>query len=202
MTLFMLASCSSEDARDKEQKEASTKQATEEISQNLPKTKDESILIEGQKKPTNLTLYNDKILPFYTYYSSADFEVNNVDSPQDGRKARFVSKNSKDVFLEIFLPPNQMNVEDLSKSVKSDKGVIKQNNWRIFESRKEVSYPWVKEKITIGRQTGKVQTVLGDVLIGEDKGRAFYVIEHFPGEYVEAFGPRFHLILDNLRFKD
>ncbi|WYL96503.1 MAG: hypothetical protein HEQ35_24260 [Gloeotrichia echinulata IR180] len=40
---------------------------------------------------------------------------------------------------------------------------------------------------------------MGNVYIGQQNGKAFYVISQFPGEYGDGFSPRADLILQNLQ---
>jgi hypothetical protein len=44
--------------------------------------------------------------------------------------------------------------------------------------------------------------VIGAIYIGEDKGKAFYILTHYPAEYSDGFEPRSAVILENLQFRE
>ena len=60
---------------------------------------------------------------------------------------------------------------------------------------RNVPYRWAKEKIVFS----KGKNIVGNVYIGQQNDKVFYVISQFPGEYGDGFSPRADLILQNLQ---
>jgi hypothetical protein len=78
------------------------------------------------------------------------------------------------------------------------------NNWELVDRTDVISYPWAKEKLTYQQQTQNTagEMAIGAIYIGEDEGKAFYVLTHYPAEYSDGFEPRSAVILENLQFRE
>ncbi len=163
-----------------------------------PATKTATIYIEGEKTPITLKLYEDYKTLFTTYFPDQEFIAEGVSSGE-GTGVKFIvnfdgSKN-ENAYISVFFPNNVQTIEQLESFVNSKSGLIASNKWSIISRSAKVSYPWAKEKIDF-RQG---QEIIGTVYLGEQNGKVFYVINHYPAEYGDGFAPRADLILQNLK---
>ena len=176
--------------------------STTKAKQSRPGTKTETISVEGEKQQVSLKLFSDPVVPFTTYFP-ADFIVDRGGS-DEGTGVRFTSKingaTNEKAYVHAFLPAKPPNVARMKTVVTGARGLLATNKWKIVSRTNKVNYPWAKEKIVF-EQRAAGQNLTGNVIIGENKGKAFYVITHYPAEYGDGFEPRANLILKNMQFK-
>lgn len=156
-----------------------------------------TISLEGEKTNISLQLYQDKNL-FSTYFPSEDFlvETKNSDTEKTVKFiANFGGYKNENAYLQLALSNNLKTLAEVKKFINSKNGLIASNQWRVVTRSSNVSYPWAKEKITFS----KGKDIIGDIYIGEENGKVFYVITHLPLEYGDGFLARTDLILSNLQ---
>ncbi|TAF03190.1 MAG: hypothetical protein EAZ77_17655, partial [Nostocales cyanobacterium] len=108
--------------------------------------------------------------------------------------ANFGGVKNENAYIQITFPDNFQNIGELKNFINSKDGIIAANKWKVISRSKTVTYPWAKEKIAFS----KGEDIVGDIYIGEENGKVFYVITHLPMEYGDGFSPRADLILSNL----
>lgn len=163
--------------------------------------------IEGQSVEVELKLFNVVDLPFTTYVPAKDFQ-GNVDGSGEGQGIKFyyspTGKKDENAYVQMFLPSSPNSVEDIRQLILGDEGVMAGNQWELVDRTDVISYPWAKEKLTYQQQTQDTpgEMAIGAIYIGEDKGKAFYILTHYPAEYADGFEPRSAVILENLQFRE
>ncbi|BAZ30073.1 hypothetical protein NIES4074_25290 [Cylindrospermum sp. NIES-4074] len=160
-------------------------------------TKTATITVEGEKIPVTLKLYEYSNL-LTTYFPDKDFIAQGSGSGE-GSSVRFIAnfggtKNEK-AYIHFAFLNGLRTLPQVSRFVNGKNGLIASNGWRVVNRTRNVPYPWAKEKIIFS----KGKNITGAVYLGEQKGKAFYVITHFPGEYGDGFPPRADLIFRNLQ---
>ncbi|QIR37441.1 hypothetical protein HCG51_12455 [Tolypothrix sp. PCC 7910] len=164
---------------------------------NRPATKTGTISIEGEKTPTTLRLYNQYSDLFSTYFPEKDF-IAEGNSSGEGTGVRFIanfggSKNDN-AYIHVAFLNDLKNLNQLRSFINGKNGLIASNGWRVVSRSQKVAYPWAKEKIVFS----KGKDIVGDVYLGQQNGKVFYVILQFPVAYSDGFPSRADLILQNL----
>jgi hypothetical protein len=161
-----------------------------------PANKTATMLIEGEETPIELKLYEEQNL-FSTYFPPEDFVVESQ-TLQQQKAVKFVVNfggvKNENAYLQLIFPENAENIEAIKNLITGENGLLASNQWQIVQRDHNVPYPWVKEKIAFS----KGQDIVGDIYIGEENGKVFYVITHLPIEYVDGFAAREKLILNDL----
>ncbi|MFM2061958.1 MAG: hypothetical protein RLZZ507_1628 [Cyanobacteriota bacterium] len=163
---------------------------------NRPPNKTATISVEGEKTNINLKLYQEKNL-FSTYFPEEDFLVETATSDQPKRVkfiANFGGIKNEDAYIQITFTDNFQNIAEVKNFITSKEGIIAANKWKIVSRSNTLTYPWAKEKIAFS----KGEDIVGDIYIGEQNAKVFYVITHFPLEYGDGFSPIEDLVLSNL----
>ena len=167
-----------------------------------PSTKTDTLSIEGEKTQVTLKLYDKASGVFTTYYPDKDF-IAQSRTLGEGTGTQFIynvgERQNQNVFVALFFPTKATTLEQL-KQVAQQRGLIQANQWQVVTRTTQVPYSWAKEKI-VYKKRGSSQNVIGEVYVGETKGKAFYVVTHYPAEYGDGFAPRADLILKNLQVK-
>ncbi|AFZ22594.1 hypothetical protein Cylst_0219 [Cylindrospermum stagnale PCC 7417] len=162
-----------------------------------PSTKKATISVEGEKIPIALRLYQYSDL-LTTYFPEKDF-IAEASSSGEGQSVRFFAnfggKQQKNAYVHFAFLNGLKNLGQVKSFVNGKNGLIASNGWRVVNRTRNLPYSWAKEKIVFRGS----KNLVGAVYIGEQKGKAFYVITHFPGEYGDGFPPRADLILRNLQ---
>jgi hypothetical protein len=160
--------------------------------------------VEGKVIEMELRLFDRPALPFTTYVPIKDFQ-NEVGSSGQGTVAQFFfspkGKKNASAYVQIFLPTQQTSVDDMRNLLLSDSGLLASNNWQLVDRTDIVSYPWAREKLIYQQRSGK-EKFLGSIYIGENQGRSFYALTHYPAEYSDGFEPRSTIMLENLQFRN
>lgn len=161
-----------------------------------PPNKTATMLVEGEKTSIDLKLYEDKNL-FSTYFPPEDFLVETETSAQQ-KEVKFIANfggvKNEDAYLKIVFPEKLQNIEAVKNFINGENGLIASNKWNIVNRNNKLTYPWIKEKIAFNQG----QDVVGDIYIGSEKGKVFYIITHLPIEYADGFSAREDLIFSNL----
>lgn len=164
--------------------------------QNRPNNKTATISVEGEKTSISLKLYQEKNV-FSTYFPQEDFLVENEDINK-AREVKFIANfggvKNENAYVKFVFPDDLKTLAEVNNMINSKDGIIASNGWKVGSRSDTVTYPWAKEKITFS----KGQEIFGNIYIGEEKGKVFYVITHYPAEYGDGFEPRADLILSNL----
>ncbi|WP_256973050.1 hypothetical protein [Nostoc sp. T09] len=165
---------------------------------NRPTTKTATISVEGEKTPITLRLYDQYSNLFTTYFPDKEFLAEGSSSGE-GTGARFIanfggSKN-ENAYVHIAFLNNLKTLQQLKSFVNAKNGLIASNKWRVVDRTQKVPYAWAKEKIVFS----KGKSIVGNVYLGQQNGKVFYVITNYPVEYGDGFSPRADLILQNLQ---
>lgn len=165
---------------------------------NRPATKTGTITVEGEKVPVTLKLYEQYSDLFTTYFPEKEFIAEGLSSGEGtGVKfiANFGGSRNENAYVHIAFLNDVKTLDQLKSFVNGKNGLIASNKWQVVNREQKVTYPWAKEKIAFNQ--GK--DIVGNVYLGQQSGRVFYVITQFPGEYGDGFPPRANLILENLQ---
>lgn len=159
---------------------------------------------EWTQKPLPVKLFGTEAFPFTTYFPESDFIVETA-SAGEGTGVWFYSKASgkkyQSAYVHVFFPGNSSTIESMRRAVTGKRGLMETNKWKVKRRTPEVPYSWAKERIDFEQTQGKT-SIMGTVYIGEYKGKAFRVTEHFPADYGDGFAPRASIILRELQVKD
>lgn len=169
-----------------------------------PNTRIMPISIEGRATEMELKLLDQPTLPFTTYFPSKDF-VSQPLTTQEGSGVRLYfspggKKNSK-IYIDLFIPAQAPNLEEMQDLILGDRGLLASNGWELVDRTDIVSYPWVKEKL-IYQQTAQKETIVGAIYTGEYKGKAFYMLTHYPEKDSDRFTPRSTVVLESVQFRE
>lgn len=169
---------------------------TDKSEKTRPLNKTATISVEGEKNSINLKLYQEKSL-FSTYFPETDFLVK-TQNINKVTEVKFITKfegvKNENAYIEFVFNNDLKTLGKVKKLINSKNGIIASSGWKVTNRSSNVTYPWAKEKINFS----KGQEIFGDIYIGEEKGKVFYVITHYPVEYGDGFEPRADLILSNL----
>lgn len=179
-------------------------QASERAETQRPLTKTATISVEGEKTDIKLRLYNPISKVFTTYFPEKDFVVKTLGF-RSGVGVRFYANfggiRNDSANLQIYYPVRPLSLEDLRQFVTGRPGLITDNKWQVVSRTQNVPYSWAREKIVFNERRGN-ENLTGAVYLGEQNGKAFFVITHYPVEYGDGFEPRAALILQNLQFSN
>lgn len=181
--------------------------ATQGSKQFQPESRVIPLSIEGQPIEVELKLFNPVDAPFTTYVPAKDFQ-SDVSGSGEGQGIRFyyspTGKKDVSAYVQMFMPSSPSSVEDIRQLILGDAGIMASNQWELVDRTDVISYPWAKEKLTYQQPTQGAagSMIIGAIYIGEDKGRAFYILTHYPAEYSDGFEPRSAVILENLQFRE
>lgn len=171
---------------------------TDKSQKNRLPNKTATISVEAEKNTINLKIYQEKNL-FSTYFPEADFLVQTQDINKV-REVKFIANfggiKNENAYIKFVFNNDLKTLAEVKNFINSKDGIIASDKLQIVNLSSTVTYPWAKEKINFSISKG--QEIFGDIYIGEEKGKAFYVITHYPAEYGDGFEPRADLILSNL----
>ncbi len=179
-------------------------QASDRAETQRPLTKTATISVEGEKTDIKLRLYNPISKVFTTYFPEKDFVVKafGFRSGIGVRfNANFADTKNESANVQIYYPAHPISLEDLRQFVTGRPGLITDNKWQVVSRTQNVPYSWAREKIVFNQRRGN-ENLTGAVYLGEQNGKAFFVITHYPVEYGDGFEPRAALILQNLQFSN
>jgi len=166
-----------------------------------PRTKTDTISVEGEKTTVTLKLYDELSKVFTTYFPKDDFVVETRRSGAGTESIFYYNVDgtkNKDVYVSVSFPTWANNPEQLERLLTAKGGLVQRNQWQMEIRTKDVPYSWAKEKI-VYKQPGSAQNVVAEVYIGKASGKVFYIITHYRAEYGDGFAPRADLILKNLQ---
>lgn len=172
--------------------------------QTQPDTKTDTLSVEGEKREITLKLYDQTGLPFTTYIPADNF-VDEIVASGEGTSVWFYFKKldgnpNKEVYVQFFFPSQPTTPENLKKQLLGNNGLFSSNQWQQVNQEQENLYPWAREKIVFQKRQDNRNTIAA-VFIGEHNGTAFWVAEHYPGEYGDGFAPLADKILTNLQLR-
>ena len=154
--------------------------------------------------PIPVTLFGADAFPFTTYFPERDFIVDSGSS-DEGSGFWFYSKvggkKYESAYVHLFFPAKPTTLEGMRREVLGKRGLMETNKWIVKRRSQTVPYRWAKERIDFEQNQGN-KTIMGTVYIGEHKGKAFRVTEHFPADYGDGFAPRASIILNELQMKN
>ncbi len=149
-------------------------------------------------------LFGAEAFPFTTYFPENDFIVDSGGS-DEGLGVWFYAKAGgkkyESAYVHFFFPARPASLEGMRKDVLGKRGLMETNKWTVKRRSQNVPYRWAKERIDFEQRQGN-KSIMGTVYIGEHKGKAFRVTEHFPADYGDGFSPRASIILKELQLKN
>lgn len=183
---------------------ASTNQTISPSTQLKARPKKKTVTDQWTQRQIPVQLFDMQGFPFTTYFPDNDFVVESGASGE-GMGVWFYSKASgkkyDPAYVHFFFPAKPPNLEGMRRAVIGKRGLMETNQWKVKSRTQNVPYRWAKERIDFEQRKGN-KTFMGTVYIGEYKGKAFRVTEHFPADYGDGFAPRASIILKELQVKD
>jgi hypothetical protein len=159
---------------------------------------------EWTQKQIPVKLFGAEGLPFTTYFPESDFIVESA-AADEGMGVWFYSKvggkKKESAYVHFFFPAKPTTLEGMRRAVTGKRGLMETNKWTVKSRTQDVPYRWARERIDFEQPKGNT-SIMGTVYIGEYKGKAFQVTEHFPADYGDGFAPRASIILKELQVKD
>lgn len=192
--LVLMVGCSVPEASENPQASAVRASAEAPLVSNLPETKRETILVEGEPQEITLKLYQQDYIPVLTYYPDS-LTVNTACSDQ-GCGVFFEVPQAQ---VHVFVPPVQTTLQELEAGV--ELGLLVSNGWQqqaTYTEPEILSYPWMKKAIAFTRYE---DNILGMVYLGESQGRVFRVTLAYVGDMGDGFAPRAEMILRYLQVR-
>jgi hypothetical protein len=167
---------------------------------NKPATKTATISVEGEKTPVTLRLYDQYSRLFTTYYPIQDFVPEEVSSTT-GKGVRFIvnfgGTRNDNAYVNVVFPNGVNNLRQLRNLINGKSGLLASNGWQIVSRTRNVPYRYAQEKIVFNKKQDN-ENITGNIYLGQQNGKAFYVVTHYPVEYSDGFTPRADLIMKNL----
>ena len=167
--------------------EADSALNTEKDREALPKTIQDTLMLEGMAEPVSMNLYNTPEgfpLSFHTYLPE-NFTHEALSSPT-AETIRFSMGEAQISF--VVLPANTGR----SKAQSVAKASLGKANIQSCRS----SYDWQWECLYVAGKGAQVSRVL----LGEQQGRQFYFLISYPAEYGDGLGPRYARVLEEWKF--
>ncbi|NET01046.1 MAG: hypothetical protein F6K62_01265 [Sphaerospermopsis sp. SIO1G2] len=161
-----------------------------------PPQKTAKMFIEGEETGIDLKLYEEANF-LSTYFPAEDFLVETKNSQQQKEISfivNFGGMKNPNAYLKFVFPQNLKTLSAIREFINSENGLIKNNQWQKVNNSSDIKYSWIQEKIVFR----KGRDIVGDIYIGEQNGKVFYVITHLPIEYAEGFAAREDLIFQHL----
>lgn len=169
----------------------------------------DTILIEGQPEEIRLERFETPVgfpLPF-TAWVPSDMSVQVI--PADsGAAVRFTAEfggiRRPDAFLNLFVHPasvQETEAVSLARAFAVSRGVPVSRG-EAPEPEPAPSYAWSLAEYRFDGTAPGAAPVVGRVAVGRHGGRYFHIVQQFPPEYADGFGPRAHLLLERLRWAD
>lgn len=172
-------------------------------SQSKPPTK--TVSDRWTQGKLTVKLYDQKAIPFTTYFPENDFVVESASS-DEGTGVWFYSKvegkKQELAYVHLFFPANSSTVAEMTKAVTGQRGLMETNKWTVRNRSQDVAYTWARERIDFDRPFNSQNNIMGTVYIGEHNGKAFRITEHFPADAGDGFAPRASIILQELQLRE
>lgn len=182
---------------------STTNQTPSSNTQLKSRPKKKTVTDQWTQKPIPVTLFGAQGFPFTTYFPENDFVVE-TGASDEGMGVWFFSKASgkkyASAYVHFFFPAKPTTLAVMRRTVIGKRGLMETNKWKVRNRSQNVPYNWAKERIDFEQSQGN-KSVMGTVYIGEYKGKAFRVTEHFPADYGDGFSPRASIILKELQVK-
>lgn len=163
-----------------------------------PESRTDTLVIEGVPQPVDLRLVRAPAgfpLPFSAYVPP-DFEVEAA--TRDGQPAvRFVAAfggvRNQNAFVEVALYP-----PDLGQAGALERAATSMNPSGEPEILDEGGFDWAE--LGWRWRGGGAEPFVARFLLGRHGDRWFQVLQRYPPEYGDGFGPRAALLLESLRW--
>ncbi len=154
----------------------------------LPKTRQDTLMLEGMPEPVALNLYEAPEgwpITFHTYVP-ANFKVETLTNQRD-HTIRF---SMGDAVINFVIMPEGTNRSRAQSMAKASLGATNVQSCR-------PSYKWQWECLYVSEKPDQIASVL----LGEQQGRQFYYHISYPAEYADGFSPRYAKVLEEWRFE-
>lgn len=161
--------------------------STEESQESLPKTLQDTLMLEGKPEPVKMVLYNSPEgfpLPFQTYLPE-----NFVPEALSRPTAETIRFSMGEAHLSFVVLPDNTGRSKAQSVAKASLGTANIQSCRS-------GYAWQWECLYIAGKGAQV----GRVLLGEQHGRQFYFLISYPATYGNGFGPRYVRVLEEWKF--
>jgi hypothetical protein len=110
----------------------------------------------------------------------------------------FANTKVRDAYVQLAFRNDFRNINVVRSFVNGRRGLIALNGWEIVSSTHKTNYPWAREQITFRKKQGD-KNIVGNIYLGQQNGRAFYIVTHYPAEFGDGFAPRANIILQYLK---
>jgi hypothetical protein len=170
-----------------------------------PETRTDTLLLEGMPEPVELRLIRagQGPLPFSTYVPP-DMQA---EVTEEGAVARFTAafagRPRADAFLEVYLFPPGTGPEQAVASARDylpgQLGADAPRTGR-FEGEEEAQPATLDSFVFTYRRQGQDYT--GSIAVLRAAGRLVRVVQHYPAEMGDGFGPRTEMILRHWQWAD
>jgi len=156
-----------------------------------PATDTATITVEGEpmELAVRLVRFDDIALPFSTTLPE-DWASDWTASGEGEAVVFTMGEPPLQGVVQLFIPSeaNRVGLADMARSVAESRGEV---------SPLEHPGPWATDGLAFSGN-GEV----GSVRVGSHAGVPFYVVEAYPAEMGDGFGPRAALVLERLRWAD
>jgi hypothetical protein len=166
---------------------------------NRPKTKTDTIAIEGNEDTFTFLLLDNPALGFSTYTVQGSKEQVSSSEEGDTMLVYPLGEINPDAFVNFFSPPKgvKTTVEEQAKITKemlANEGFIIPERVQDTPNR----YDWSDVEFDIQKEKDDWMYILGTVSIFQHGDRVYRVIVQYPEDWAEGFLPRVSKMFDDL----
>lgn len=165
-----------------------------------PKTKTDTIELEGNKESFQFTLHDNPALQFSTYIVD-DFLVEGASSGEGEALivyANFAGNKNEDAKVFFFSPSG--GTQTVEEQAEQAKEAVKSEGFEIME-RTDGSpnrYALSEMEFDISKKKDSGETILGTVSVFQHGDRVYRVIVQYPEDWTEGFVPRVHKMFEDI----
>lgn len=188
------------------------REAPEARAERRPATRLDTMLLEGTPEPVTLNLFRtppDFPLPFDAYVPE-DMATETSMEDGGGAAVRFIAAfggvRNPDAFMQLYVHPEGTDHQEALAAVRAfeaAQGVpVSMGLEPLPEPEAAARMPWADASYVFRSQAGGGRWNVGSIGLGTHDGRVFHLIQRYPAEYGDGFGPRAALIVDTWRWSD
>lgn len=166
---------------------------------NRPKTKSDTIAIEGNEETFTFLLLDNPVLGFSTYTVQGSMEQVSSTEEGDTMIVYPLGETNHEAFVHFFSPPKgvKTTIEEQAEIAKE----LLANEEFIFPERVQDApnrYDWSEVEFDIQREKDYGMYILGTVSIFQHGDRVYRVIVQYPEDWAEGFLPRVSKMFDDI----
>ncbi|MCL6471847.1 MAG: hypothetical protein K6T91_03445 [Firmicutes bacterium] len=176
---------------------------------NRPKTKTDTILINGEDKKFEFALFDDETVRFSTYIAE-DMIGERGMAENGGRIFVFAKdKDKKDINSSIEITVKKKDAKNtVDYSVKAVKELVQTHGFKVIEHRagtpEQYNIPGARSKVefAIKKQNAFRAEITGTGIVFERGGYIYRIIIQYPLDRENEFKPRVDKMLSDIMFYD